>query len=95
METEKSAFLNGQTRDAFDWLTQPESLQAKMLEKAMRNYNDPVYSVSLIAKHLMKAFESDIFGYKGDTSEIKFTILAITIYRYTRLHGWDIVPEKL
>ncbi len=87
-------FSDHETRIAYEWLTKPYSIQVRMLESAMRNYNDPVYDPSNVGKHLVKALQSPMGGYTGDVFKVKIIVLAIAIIDHSKLKGWDVVKEK-
>lgn len=86
-------FADQATGDAFQWLTEPGSVQAGMLEDAMRNYGDPVYDPSDVGKHLGRALNAPMAGYKGDASKVQMMVLAIAVIDHAATNGWDIVSE--
>lgn len=88
-------FGDQDTEDAFGWLTETDSLQAEMLESAMRNYADPVYDPSDVAKHLLRALSAPMAGFKGNTAKVNMMTLAVAIIDYAINNTWDVVIEKM
>lgn len=92
--TTQGRFADQVTGEAFQWLTEPGSIQVGILEDAMRNYGDPVYDPSDVAKHLERAINAPMAGFKGDASKIQMIVLAIAIIDHAASNGWDIVSEQ-
>ena len=90
--TTQGRFADQATGEAFEWLTEPGSVQVGMLEDAMRNYGAPVYDPSDVGKHLERALNAPMAGYKGDT-KVQMMVLAIAVIDHAATKGWDIVSE--
>ena len=88
------SFADQATGEAFQWLTEPGSMQVGMLEDAMRNYDDPVYDPSDVGKHLERVLNAPMAGYKGDASKVQIIVLAVAIIDHATSNGWDIVSER-
>lgn len=78
---------------AFEWLTEPGSMQAAQLESAMRHYAKPVYEPEDVGEHLLKALSMPMAGFTHSTTKLDVISLAIAIITYTSTMGWDIVEE--
>lgn len=91
--TTNGSFSDRETGEAFQWLTEPDSIQVRMLEDAMRNYNDPAYDPADVAAHLARALRAPLGGYKGDASKVQMIPLAVAVIDHTVTNGWDIVIE--
>lgn len=90
--TTQGRFADQATGEAFEWLTELGSVQAGMLEDAMRNYGDPVYDPSDVGRHLERALSAPMAGYEGDT-KVQMMVLAIAVIDHAMTNGWDIVSE--
>lgn len=86
-------FADQATGEAFEWLTLPGSMQVKMLEDAMRNYNQPTYDPADVGKHLSRALSAPMGGFTGDVSRVQMIVLAISIIDHASISGWNVVCE--
>ncbi len=91
--TTQGQFADQATGEAFEWLTEPDSVQVGMLEGAMRNYDDPVYDPANVGKHLGRALNAPMAGFKGNASKVQMMVLAIAVIDHATANGWDIVSE--
>ena len=91
--TTQGRFADQATGEAFEWLTEPGSVQVGMLEDAMRNYQHPVYDPVDVGRHLLKALMLPMAGYTGDTSKVDALSLAVAIISHAIEQGWDVVEE--
>ncbi len=78
---------------AFEWLTEPGSVQAAQLELAMRHYDKPVYEPEDVGAHLLKALSMPMAGFTHGTTKIDIASLAIAVITYASTMGWDVVEE--
>ena len=90
-----SGFDDKATGEAFQWLTKPGTIQVSMLESAMRNYRDPVYDPSDVAKHLARALGAPMADFKGDVSKVQMIVLAVATIGHASSMGWDVAPSGL
>ncbi|MCH7993584.1 MAG: hypothetical protein IIB57_03975 [Planctomycetes bacterium] len=86
-------FGNSENDRAFQWLTQRDSMQAAMLEEAMRNYAHPVYDPADVGTHLMRALSAPMAKYAGDPTQVDAVLLAVAVIDYSCQQGWDVVEE--
>ena len=86
-------FGNSENDRAFKWLTQRDSIQAALLEDAMRNYTHPVYDPADVGTHLMRALSAPMDPYDGDPTKVDVVLLAVAVIDYGCQQGWDVVEE--
>lgn len=86
-------FADEATAKAFQWLTEPGSMQVGMLENAMRNYDAPVYDPADVGKHLERALKAPMSSYRGDVSKVQMIVLAIAVIDHANTNGWNVVSE--
>jgi len=84
---------NSENDKAFQWLTQRDSMQAVLLEDAMRNYAHPVYDPADVGTHLMRALSAPMAKYAGDPTQVDAVLLAVAVIDYGCQLGWDVVEE--
>ena len=88
-----SNFGNSENDKAFQWLTKRDSMQAAMLEDALRNYAHPVYDPADVGTHLMRALSAPMAPYDGDPTKVDAVLLAVAVIDYGCQQGWDVVEE--